>query len=96
MNNVITFHQFKEMIADHLGVPADILTKDTTFIDDLGIDSLRLVNFIIKLEKKYSIKIEMDKVWLLKNIGDAYNAFVQKIKTQFFAGHENKEQNLVD
>ena len=82
MNRIMSFIQFKEMIADHLGFDSNKLTRDTSFIDDMGIDSLSLVNFIIKLEMKYSVKIEMDKVWLLKNIGQAYDLFVQKVESK--------------
>ena len=52
MNEVISFNQFKEMIAGHLGVDSNNLMPETSLLDDLGIDSLSLVNFIIKLEKK--------------------------------------------
>ncbi|HEX3043816.1 MAG TPA: acyl carrier protein [Bacillota bacterium] len=79
MDKTPSFDQFKLMIADHLGVDVNRITKDTSFLDDLGIDSLSLVNFIIKLEKMYQIKIELDHVWQLKNIGEAYEILRQRI-----------------
>jgi acyl carrier protein len=79
MNNTVSFDQFRHMVADHFGLPIDRLTKDISFLDDLGLDSLSLVNFIIKLEKTYNIKIEMDNVWSLKNIGEAYDILIKKI-----------------
>ena len=93
MKRVISFHQFNEMLAGHLGFDINGLTRDTSFVDDLGIDSLSLVNFIIKLEKKFAIKIEMDKVWSLKNVGDAYDAFIQKVNAIKSSGSKKKEHN---
>lgn len=81
MDNIPSFDQFKQMIADHLGVDARQITRDTSFLDDLGVDSLSLVNFIIKLEKMYHIKIELDHVWRLKNIGEAYEIFMQRVNS---------------
>jgi len=54
-NKTASFNDFKGMIADQLGVDIHSLNRDTSFSDDLGIDSLSFVNFIIKLEKKYNL-----------------------------------------
>jgi acyl carrier protein len=81
MDKTPNFDQFKLMIADHLGVDVNRITKDTSFLNDLGIDSLSLVNFIIKLEKMYGIRIELDHVWRLKNIGEAYEIFQQRLNS---------------
>jgi acyl carrier protein len=79
MHDDVDFYQFKEMIAFHLGVDIGTLTRDTSFVDDLGIDSLSLVNFIITLEKRYTIRIEMNTIWSVKNVGDAYDMFIKKL-----------------
>ncbi len=68
------------MIADHIGLDVGRLKKETSFIDDLGIDSLTLINFIVKLEKKYNVKVEMDNIVKLKTVGEAYDVFVNTIK----------------
>jgi acyl carrier protein len=78
MSTMVNFDQFKQMVADHFGFKTEQLLHATSFIDDLGIDSLSLVNFVIKLERKYGIKIEMDSVWQLKSIGEAFEIFIQK------------------
>ena len=83
MDTTMSFNQFREMIAEHLGFDKNKLTKDTSFLDDLGVDSLSLINFIIKLEKKYDVKIELDNVWALKNIGEAYEIFIEKLTSKF-------------
>jgi acyl carrier protein len=75
-----SFDQFKRMIADHFGFEEDRLEHATSFLDDLGIDSLSLINFVVKLEMKYGIKIDMDNVWDLQSVGEAYKIFRQKIE----------------
>ena len=79
MEKIINFNQFGEMIAQQLGVDQGLIMPETSLLDDLGIDSLSLVNVIIKLERKYNIRIEMDTVWKIKNIGEAYDIFIQKV-----------------
>jgi acyl carrier protein len=79
MNSMLSFAQFKQMIGSHFGVEETRLTEATSFLDDLGVDSLSLVNFIVRLEKKYGIKIEMDRAWSLGNIGEVYEMLVERI-----------------
>jgi acyl carrier protein len=93
MDKAVSFHRFKEMIAHNLGVDIKGLTRDTSFLDDLGIDSLSLINFIITLEKTYDIRIEMDMIWTLKNIGGAYDMFIQKLHSIESSGIETIEMN---
>ncbi len=75
-----SFDRFKHMIADHFGFETDRLEHATSFLDDLGIDSLSLINFVVKLELKYGIKIDMDSVWDLRSVGEAYKIFRKKIE----------------
>lgn len=82
MDHTIEFDEFRAMIADHFGIETFRLAKDTSFFDDLGIDSLSLVNFVIKLEKRFGITIAMDNVWNLKNVGEAYGILMTKIDTR--------------
>ncbi len=79
MGETIGFDQFRRMAADHFGLEYDKVTRDVSFLGDLGIDSLSLINFIVKLEKKFGIKIELESVWSLANIGEAYDAFAGRI-----------------
>lgn len=75
----LSLEKFMQMISDHLGIDESEITPETSFLDDLGIDSLSLINFIIKLERKFGIKINLDSIWTLKNIREAYQVFVDKI-----------------
>ena len=51
------FNEVKEIILDQLGVDADKITMEASFIDDLGADSLDIVELIMALEEKYDTEI---------------------------------------
>jgi acyl carrier protein len=75
----ISMDEFKGLVAEQLGVDEDRLTGDTTFLNDLGIDSLSLINFVVAMEKKYGIRVEMDTVFSLMSVRDAYEAFIGRM-----------------
>ena len=47
------FNEVKDIIVEQLGVEADKVTMEASFIDDLGADSLDIVELIMALEEKY-------------------------------------------
>ena len=51
------FNEVKDIIVEQLGVEADKVTMEASFIDDLGADSLDLVELIMALEEKYDTEI---------------------------------------
>lgn len=66
----------KGIVVDKLGVDANKVTEEATFINDLGADSLDTVELIMDLEKEFSITIPEDKAEEIKTVGDAI-AFVE-------------------
>lgn len=69
------YEEFTIMVCDAFGLNRSEVKEDTSFLHDLGIDSLSLANFIIKLEHRYHIKINLTNVWDLKNMREAYEKF---------------------
>lgn len=51
------FNEVKDIIVEQLGVEADKVTMEASFIDDLGADSLDIVELIMALEEKYDTEI---------------------------------------
>ena len=51
------FNEVKDIIVEKLGVEADKVTMEASFIDDLGADSLDIVELIMALEDKYETEI---------------------------------------
>lgn len=70
------FEKIKEIIADVLNVEKDEITKDTTFVDDLGADSLDIFQIIMGIEEAFDIEIENDEAEKIVTVGDA----VEQIK----------------
>ena len=63
------FEKLKEIIADVLNVNADEITMDTTFVDDLGADSLDLFELVTNLEDEYEIEIPSEELEKLTTVG---------------------------
>ena len=51
------FEEVKDIIVEQLGVEADKVTMEASFIDDLGADSLDIVELIMALEERYETEI---------------------------------------
>ena len=52
-----TFDKVKEVIVDKLGVEEDKIESSSSFVDDLGADSLDTVELIMQLEEEFGIEI---------------------------------------
>ena len=52
-----TFDKVKEIVVEQLGVDADDVNIDSTFIDDLGADSLDIVELIMAFEEEFNVEI---------------------------------------
>ena len=61
----------KECIVTQLGVNDDEVTAEASFIDDLGADSLDIVELVMAFEEKFGIEIPDEDVEGLKTVGDA-------------------------
>ena len=70
------FEKLKEIIAEVLNVDADEITMDTTFVDDLGADSLDIFQIIMGLEEEFDIEIANEDAEKIVTVGDA----VEQIK----------------
>lgn len=70
------FEKLKNIIAEVLNVDADEITMDTTFVDDLGADSLDVFQIIMGIEEEFDIEISTKVVEKIVSVGDA----VEQIK----------------
>ena len=61
----------KKIVVEHLGVEEDKVAENASFIDDLGADSLDIVELVMKLEDKFDMKIPDEDAEGLKTVGDA-------------------------
>ena len=61
----------KKIIADVLSVDPDEITPDTTFIDDLGADSLDVYQIIMAVEDELGIEVNEEDAAKISTVGDA-------------------------
>ena len=67
----------KDIIVEQLGVNADQVTPDAKFIEDLGADSLDIVELVMALEEEFGLDIPDEDADKLKTVGDALNYLQQ-------------------
>ncbi len=63
--------QVKEIIVEQLDVKPEDVAEAKTFQDDLGADSLAIVELVLALEERFEVKIPDDEVDKIKTVGDA-------------------------
>jgi acyl carrier protein len=61
----------KSIIADQLGVSEDEIKTDSSFIEDLGADSLDIVELVMAMEEEFEIEIPDEEAENIKTVGDA-------------------------
>ena len=58
----------KELVAEQLGISKDKITENSNIIEDLGADSLDVIEMLMTLEDEYGITIPDDKISQIKTI----------------------------
>ena len=70
------FEKIQKIISEVLGVDEDSITMETTFVDDLGADSLDVFQIIMALEEEFDIEIANEEAEMIVTVSDA----VEQIK----------------
>ncbi len=65
------FETIKRILVEQLGVSEDEITLDSTFENDLGADSLDLVEILMALEEEYGFEVSEDEVEGIDTVGKA-------------------------
>ena len=69
----------KKIVVEHLGVEADKVTDNASFIDDLGADSLDTVELVMAFEEAFSVEIPEDAAEKISTVKDAID-YIEKQK----------------
>jgi acyl carrier protein len=71
-----TFEQFQDIIARELMVPREKVVAEASFIEDLLVDSIRMVEMMLKLEEM-GMSIPLEAAWSIETVGDAYQEYAK-------------------
>ena len=72
-----TFEKVRDIAVDQLGVEADEVSIESTFIDDLGADSLDIVELIMAFEEEFGIEIPDEAAEKIKTVQDVVSYIEQ-------------------
>ena len=74
------FEKLQKIIADVLNVEPDTITMDTTFVEDLGADSLDIFQIIMGIEDEFDIQIPEDAAEHITNVSEAVEQIKAAVK----------------
>ena len=70
------FEKLQNIIAEVLNIEPDEITMETTFVEDVGADSLDILQFMMGIEEEFDIEIPSEEAEKIVTVGDA----VEQIK----------------
>lgn len=73
------FETLKEIIMEKLNVAEDQINPDARFQEDLGADSLDVVELVMAIEEKFDIEIPDEDAEKIRTVGDAQNYILEKL-----------------
>ena len=74
------FERMQQIIADQFAVEADTITMDTSFEEDLGADSVDLVELVMAMEEEFDVgEIDEEDLTGLKTVGDCVRYLYNKL-----------------
>lgn len=66
-----TADRVKKIVVEHLGVEAEKVTEEASFIDDLGADSLDIVELVMAFEEEFGVEIPDEAAEKISTVKDA-------------------------
>ena len=72
-----TSNKVRKIVADHLGIEEIKVTEESSFIDDLGADSLDTVELVMAFEEEFGSEISDNEAEKILTVGDAVK-FIEK------------------
>ncbi|AKG73756.1 acyl carrier protein [Salinicoccus halodurans] len=73
------FDKVKDIIVDKLGIDEEKVTKEASFKDDLGADSLDIAELVMELEDEFEMEIPDEEAEKINTVGDALN-YIDKLE----------------
>ncbi|MDD6807506.1 MAG: acyl carrier protein [Oscillospiraceae bacterium] len=74
----MVFEKIRGIIAEQLEIDADSITMESSLIDDLGADSLDIVDLIMSIEDEFEVEVMDEDIEGMKTVGDAVKYIEEK------------------
>ena len=72
------FEKIRDVISDKMGIDKEKITMESSFVSDLNIDSISMIDLIMELEDEYGIEFDEDQADSIKTIADVIE-YINKI-----------------
>ena len=66
----MVFEKIKKILCDQLDIEEESISMDSNITDDLGADSLDIIDLIMSIEEEFDIEFQDDKIDSIKTVGD--------------------------
>ena len=73
MRGTMRFEDFRRFLAETLDVSEESLRPEASFLTDLAVDSLRMVELVLRLEARLGMTIPVEEAWNIQTVRDAYD-----------------------
>ncbi len=78
--NTLVFEKIKVILSEQFDVEEDAITSETKMIEDLGADSLDVVDLLMTIEDEFEIEVPDEDVEKVKSVGDLVDYIKEKTK----------------
>jgi acyl carrier protein len=82
---ILTLEEFRRFLAETTGMREEFLTPESSLLNDLAIDSLKLVELILQFELQLGVSVPTVAAWDIETVADAYRFYVEQHRTRVIA-----------
>ena len=75
MAGKLSFSEFQAFLSNTLSIPTDELVPEASLLNDLAVDSLKLVELMLRFENQLGVSIPSQDAWEINTVGDAYSYY---------------------
>ena len=76
MSEKLSFAEFQGFLSNALSISTEELVPDASLLNDLAVDSLKLVELMLRFENQLGVSIPSQDAWEINTVGDAYTYYV--------------------
>jgi acyl carrier protein len=74
--------ELRDLVAEALDLPVDEITEEASFVDDLEVDSLTTLEIVVRLEKRYGVKVAEEDFSRLTSLAGVRELLAHKLAAQ--------------